>query len=97
MRRELRFWACALGVACAFAMPAQADEMPKYGGILVAPEALRQVFNDTEAEVLWLIVGAPEEAGFLPDARTKPDMSLIYPVDPKQLPKELAGAEWPPN
>ena len=71
--------------------------VPKYGGILVAPEALRQVFNDTEAEVLWLIVGAPEEAGFLPDARTKPDMSLIYPVDPKQLPKELAGAEWPPK
>jgi len=28
---------------------------------------------------------------------TKPDMSLIYPVDPKQLPKELAGVEWPPK
>jgi hypothetical protein len=24
-------------------------------------------------------------------------MSLIYPVDPKQLPKELAGVEWPPK
>jgi hypothetical protein len=24
-------------------------------------------------------------------------MSLIYPVDPKQLPKELAGVEWPPR
>jgi hypothetical protein len=21
----------------------------------------------------------------------------IYPVDPKQLPKELAGVEWPPK
>jgi hypothetical protein len=25
------------------------------------------------------------------------DLSLIYPVDPKQLPKELAGVEWPPS
>jgi hypothetical protein len=24
-------------------------------------------------------------------------MSLIYPVDPKQLPKELLGVEWPPK
>jgi uncharacterized cupin superfamily protein len=69
--------------------------VPKYGGVLVGPDQLRQVFNDTDAEVLWLIVGAPEELEFLPGAKTKPDMSLIYPVDPKQLPKELAGVEWP--
>ena len=71
--------------------------MPKYGGVLVGLEQLRQVFNDTDAEVLWLIVGTPEELEFLPGAKTKPDMSLIYPVDPKQLPKELAGVEWPPK
>ena len=71
--------------------------VPRYGGLLVGPEQVRQVFNDTDAEVLWLIVGAPEELEFLPTAKTKPDMSLIYPTDPKQLPKELAGAEWPPN
>jgi hypothetical protein len=58
---------------------------------------LRQVFNDTDADVLWLIVGAPEEPEFLPGAKTKPDMSLIYPVHPKQLPKELRGVEWPPK
>ena len=71
--------------------------VPRHGGVLVGPDQLRQVFNDTDAEVLWLIVGAPEETEFLPDAKTKPDMSLIYPVDPKQLPKELAGVEWPPK
>ena len=71
--------------------------VPKYGSVLVGPDQLRQVFNDTDAEVLWLIVGAPEELEFLPGAKTKPDMSLIYPVDPKQLPKELAGVEWPPK
>ena len=71
--------------------------VPKHGGVLVGPDQLRQVFNDTDAEVLWLIVGAPEEMECLPDAKTKPDMSLIYPVDPKQLPEELAGVEWPPK
>ena len=69
----------------------------KYGGGLVGPDQLRQVFNDTDSEVLWLIVGAPEETEFLPGAQTKGDMSLIYPVDPKQLPEELAGVEWPPE
>jgi uncharacterized cupin superfamily protein len=71
--------------------------VPKYGGVLVAPEKLRQVFNDTDVEVLWLIVGAPEELEFLPGAKEKPAMSLIYPVDPKQLPEELAGVNWPPK
>jgi hypothetical protein len=55
--------------------------VPKYGGVLVGPDPLRQVFNDTDAGVLWLIVGAPEELEFLPGAKTKPDLSLIYPTD----------------
>lgn len=71
--------------------------VPKHGGVLVGPAQLRQVFNDTDEEVLWLIIGAPEEVEFLPGATTKPDMSLIYPTDPKELPKELAGATWPPK
>src|SRR5437764_13462685 len=72
--------------------------VPRYGGVLVGPDLLRQVFNDTDAEVLWLIVGAPEELEFLQGSKsTGVDLSLIYPVDPKQLPKELAGVEWPPK
>ena len=69
--------------------------VPKHGGVLVGPDQLRQVFNDTAAEALWLIVGGPEETEFLPGVKTAPDMSQIYPVDPRQLPKELAGAQWP--
>jgi len=68
--------------------------VPRYGGVLVGPSVLRQIFNDTEAESLWLIVGAPElefEPGVVPN------MSMYYPVDPKQLPPELKGAEWPPK
>ena len=34
MRREPRLWACALGLACACAIPAMAEQTPKYGGIL---------------------------------------------------------------
>jgi hypothetical protein len=71
--------------------------VPKHGGVLVGPDQLRQVFNDTDAETLWLIVGAPEELEFLPGSPTKPDLSLIYPVDPTQLPPELAGKQWPPK
>lgn len=70
--------------------------VPKYGGVLVGPEQLRQVFNDTDTDVLWLIIGAPEETEFLPGSNSKPDLSLIYPVDPKQLPTELASVIWPP-
>jgi mannose-6-phosphate isomerase-like protein (cupin superfamily) len=71
--------------------------VPRYGGLLVGPDQLRQVFNDTDAEVLWLIIGAPEELEFLHGSKSQMDLSLIYPVDPKQLPKELAGMEWPPK
>jgi len=69
--------------------------VPKYGGVLVGPGELRQVFNDTDEEVLWLITGAPEE----PEAKfgTNADLSQFYPVDPKQLPKELADVTWPPK
>ena len=69
--------------------------VPTYGGVLVGPEQLRQVFNDTDDEVLWLIIGAPEELEFLQGSKSKIDLTMIYPVDPKQLPKELAGEEWP--
>ena len=69
--------------------------VPKHGGVLVGPKLLRQVFNDTDEEVLWLIVGAPEEMELLQGAKT--DWSAFYPVDPKQLPKELRGVQWPPE
>jgi hypothetical protein len=58
---------------------------------LVGPSVLRQIFNDSDAEVLWLILGAPDkefDSG-------KIDLSQIYPVEPTQLPPELKGVEWP--
>lgn len=66
--------------------------VPKHGGLLVGPKSLRQVFNDTDTETLWLIVGAPDNE-FEPGESF--DLSRFYPVDPTQLPKELEGAAWP--
>jgi mannose-6-phosphate isomerase-like protein (cupin superfamily) len=72
--------------------------VPKHGGVLVGPEQLWQVFNDTDAETLWLIVGSPEELEFLQGSKSQNmDLSLIYPQDPTQLPPELAGKQWPPS
>ena len=67
--------------------------IPTHGGALVGPALLRQVFNDTDRDTLWLIVGAPE-AELEPHERG--NMNLFYPVDPKQLPPELQGVAWPP-
>ena len=40
---------------------------------------------------------ASEELEFLQGSQSKMDLSLIYPTEPTQLPKELEGAEWPPK
>src|SRR4029079_3511897 len=71
--------------------------VPKHGGVLVAPDQVRHSFNDTDHDVLWLIVGAPEELEFLQGSKSKIDLSMIHPVDPEHLPKRLAGADWPPK
>ena len=67
-------------------------EVQRYGSVMVAPHKLRQVFNDTEDEVLWLIIGAPQEG----QSGYKPTREDAYPEDPKSLPAELAGHVWPP-
>jgi len=68
--------------------------VPTYGGVLVGPESMRQVFNDTDAEVLWLIIGAPEKE--FADGESF-DLKRFWPVDPTQLPKEMEGVVWPPK
>lgn len=68
--------------------------VPKFGGVLVGPAMLRQVFNDSDTDTLWLIVGAPEKE--LQPGEVG-NMSLFYPVEPTQLPPELKGAAWPPK
>jgi quercetin dioxygenase-like cupin family protein len=60
--------------------------------VLVEPESLRQVFNDTDAEALWLVVGAPPEAANTLEM-TPELLEWMYPDGPKALPPELGGAQ----
>ena len=57
---------------------------------LVEPESLRQVFNDTDADALWLVAGAPPEAANTLEM-TPELLHWMYPDGPKALPPELAG------
>ena len=60
--------------------------------LLVEPASVRQVFNDTDAEALWLIVGAPLEQANTPEM-TPELLAELYPDGPKALPPELSGEE----
>lgn len=67
--------------------------VPRYGGVWVGPAELRQIFNDSDHETLWLIVSAPDKE-FEPGQM---DPKKFYPTDPTQLPPELKDATWPPR
>ena len=56
---------------------------------LVEPEVVRQVFNDTGADALWLVVGAPPELANTLEM-TPEQLAALYPDGPKALPPELA-------
>ena len=58
--------------------------------LLVEPREVRQLFNDTEADALWLVVGTPVE---LADTRsmTPEQLADVYPDGPRALPFELGG------
>jgi quercetin dioxygenase-like cupin family protein len=56
--------------------------------VLVEPEQVRQVFNDTDADALWLVVGAPPEAANTLEM-TDEQLAFMYPDGPQALPPEL--------
>jgi mannose-6-phosphate isomerase-like protein (cupin superfamily) len=53
------------------------------------PRTLRQVFNDTDEDVLWLVVGAPPELANTREM-TPERLADMYPEGPRSLPPELA-------
>jgi quercetin dioxygenase-like cupin family protein len=59
--------------------------------ILVEPDTIRQVFNDTDQDQLWLIVGAPPEGANTLEM-TPERLASLYPDGPKALPPELQPA-----
>ena len=57
--------------------------------LLVEPGEVRQVFNDADADALWLIVGAPTEAANTLEM-TPELLAELYPDGPRALPPELS-------
>lgn len=58
--------------------------------LLVEPETARQLFNDTEADQLWLVFGAPPEAANTLEM-SEETLRTLYPDGPQALPPELGG------
>ena len=58
--------------------------------LLVPPDSVRQVFNDTEEDVLWLVFGAPNEAANTLEM-SEETIAFMYPDGLKALPPELAA------
>ncbi len=68
-----------------------ADELltlQRLSAVLVNPEVIRQPFNDTDADQLWLILGAPQEAANTLEM-SEEDLAWVYPDGPKAMPPEL--------
>lgn len=53
--------------------------------LLVEPSTVRQIFNDTDDDALWLVVGTPRE---LADTTkmTPAQLAQLYPDGPRALP-----------
>jgi uncharacterized cupin superfamily protein len=69
-----------------------ADEvltLPPLSAVLVEPRTVRQPFNDTDADALWLVVGVPAEAANTLEM-TPEQLAALYPDGPNALPPELS-------
>jgi mannose-6-phosphate isomerase-like protein (cupin superfamily) len=74
------------------------DEEPltleQHSAVLVEPEHIRQLFNDTDKDALWLVVSAPREALSSTLEMTEEQLAQMYPDGPKALPPELGGGQF---
>jgi quercetin dioxygenase-like cupin family protein len=56
--------------------------------VLVGPDEVRQIFNDTEESALWLVTGAPPENANTLEMSPE-QLAFMYPDGPKARPPEL--------
>ena len=66
-------------------------ELPRMSALYVSPESVRQVINDTDADALWLVFGAPPEAANTLEM-SEETIAHMYPDGLKALPPELTSA-----
>ena len=64
-----------------------------YSAVLVEPQHMRQLFNDTGEDALWLVVGAPAESVTSTLEMSEEQLAHMYPDGPRTLPPELGGGE----
>lgn len=57
--------------------------------LLIDPDTVRQLFNDTDADQLWLVVGAPPEPANTLEM-TSEDLAWLYPEGVDAVPAELS-------
>jgi uncharacterized cupin superfamily protein len=69
-------------------LPDQVLTLERLSAVLVEPATVRQPFNDTEADQLWLVVGAPPEPASTLEM-SEADLAWLYPDGPRALPPEL--------
>jgi len=73
----------------------EALELAPLDTLLVEPDSVRQVFNDTDTEALWLVVGAPPGPANTLEM-SEGQLRALYPEGPRALPPELGGGEFKP-
>jgi quercetin dioxygenase-like cupin family protein len=64
--------------------------LERLSAVLVEPSTVRQPFNDTRFDQLWLVVGAPPEPANTLEM-TEDELAWLYPDGPKAMPPELAA------
>ena len=68
--------------------------LERHSAVLVEPEHVRQLFNDSDEDALWLVVGAPREGVSSTLEMSEEQLAAMYPDGPKALPPELGGGQF---
>jgi quercetin dioxygenase-like cupin family protein len=63
--------------------------LERLDAVLVEPDTVRQVFNDTDSDQLWLVFGASPEPVTSTLEMTDEQLAWMYPDGPRALPPEL--------
>lgn len=71
-------------------------ELEPMDALLVSAPSVRQLFNDTARDALWLVAGAPSEPANTREM-TAEQLAELYPDGPRALPPELAGQAGEPR
>jgi uncharacterized cupin superfamily protein len=66
--------------------------LDRLSAVLVEPQHVRQVFNDTDEDALWLVVGSPRENASTLEM-SEEELAARYPEGAKALPPELGGGQ----